>query len=61
MGESAQLAVRDLIRELGEAQNSLQFEMKVGDHCRTCSFYKGMCPAESASGGNEIESSVGSE
>ena len=61
VGESAQAAVRGLIRELGEAQNSLQFEMRVADHCRTCSFYKGMCPAEAASGVDEVEGSVGPE
>ena len=58
VGEVAQAEVRRLIRELGTAQNSLQFDMKVGDHCRTCSFYGGMCPADT-SGGHETEGPVG--
>ena len=56
VGEGAQAAVRRLVRDLGTAQNSLQFDLNVGDHCRACSFYKGMCPAES--GGDQEESSV---
>lgn len=35
----------DLVRELGEAQDSGWFELKEGDHCKSCQFYRGLCPA----------------
>ena len=38
-------AARALISGLRRAQNDLRFDLNEGDHCRTCTFYKGMCPA----------------
>ncbi len=59
VGETAQADVRRLIRELREAQNALRFDMNVGEHCRSCSYYNGMCPA--GSGRDEVEGPVGPE
>jgi hypothetical protein len=37
---------RAAVRALAAAQNSLEFSMKIGEQCRRCSFYKGLCPAK---------------
>jgi ATP-dependent exoDNAse (exonuclease V) beta subunit len=37
--------VHGLIAQLKTAQNSLRFDLNEGTHCRSCSFYKGLCPA----------------
>jgi ATP-dependent helicase/nuclease subunit A len=37
-------AIRDVLR-LRTAQDSLQFDLNEGDHCRACQFYRGLCPA----------------
>ncbi|HVW85156.1 MAG TPA: hypothetical protein VHB50_10770, partial [Bryobacteraceae bacterium] len=34
-----------LITELRDAQDSLRFDLKEGDHCQSCQFYRSMCPA----------------
>ncbi len=40
--DAARLAVR---RNCATAQDRLEFPMKVGEQCRRCSFFKGLCPA----------------
>jgi len=37
-------APEPLIREFREAQSKMQFPLNVGEHCRRCQFYKGLCP-----------------
>jgi ATP-dependent exoDNAse (exonuclease V) beta subunit len=36
---------QQIARDFQDAQSSLQFPMNVGEHCRRCQFYKGLCPA----------------
>ena len=36
---------RGLIGELRAAQNGLRFELNEGQHCYSCSFFRGACPA----------------
>jgi len=38
-------AARTAVRELRNAQDKLQFPLKVGEQCRKCSFWGGVCPA----------------
>jgi ATP-dependent helicase/nuclease subunit A len=37
---------RAAVRALASAQNSLEFPMKIGEQCRRCAFYEGLCPAK---------------
>ncbi len=37
---------RGAVRALAAAQNALEFPLKVGEQCRRCSFYEGLCPAK---------------
>ena len=37
---------RAAVRALESAQNSLKFPMKIGEQCRRCPFYGGLCPAK---------------
>jgi ATP-dependent helicase/nuclease subunit A len=37
---------RDAVRALAAAQNALEFPLKVGEQCRRCSFFEGLCPAK---------------
>lgn len=37
--------VEDLLTGLREAQDTLQFDLREGDHCRACRFHRGLCPA----------------
>ena len=39
------MAARNVVRQLREAQDQLQFPLKVGDQCRKCLFWGGVCPA----------------
>jgi ATP-dependent exoDNAse (exonuclease V) beta subunit len=39
--EGAILTVRRFLND----QNSMQFSLQEGDHCRRCAFHKGLCPA----------------
>ena len=41
--------VHSLIARLKEAQNAPKFDLNVGPHCQTCSFYRGLCPGPEAS------------
>ena len=38
-------AVRNAVRELRDAQDRVQFPLKVGEQCRKCLFWGGVCPA----------------
>lgn len=38
-------AARTAVRELREAQDQLRFPLKVGEQCRKCLFWGGICPA----------------
>jgi ATP-dependent helicase/nuclease subunit A len=38
-------AAREAVRRLRAAQNSLEFPLREGEHCRRCEFYEGACPA----------------
>jgi CRISPR/Cas system-associated exonuclease Cas4 (RecB family) len=35
----------ELVREYQRAQDSLEFRMNEGEHCRRCLFFRGLCPA----------------
>lgn len=37
---------RNAVRALAAAQDALEFPMKIGEQCRRCSFYEGLCPAK---------------
>jgi len=34
-----------VVREFQEAQDRLEFPLNEGEHCRRCSFFKGLCPS----------------
>jgi len=34
-----------IVRDLAEAQNRLEFPLSEGEHCKHCEFFRGMCPA----------------
>jgi ATP-dependent exoDNAse (exonuclease V) beta subunit len=36
---------RQLIADLREAQDRLQFDLRVGAHCESCQFFRSICPA----------------
>ena len=39
-------ATRNLVRELREAQEKLDFPLRTGDHCLRCPYFRNLCPAE---------------
>jgi ATP-dependent exoDNAse (exonuclease V) beta subunit len=39
-------AVHDLIGRLKSAQDHQAFDLNEGPHCRSCAFYRGLCPAK---------------
>ncbi len=41
-------AVKETIGKFLDAQRTLRFDLREGDHCRRCAFYKGVCPAGKA-------------
>ncbi|MCU1335936.1 MAG: helicase/exodeoxyribonuclease subunit [Bryobacterales bacterium] len=45
LGDSDLAAVRNAVRQLREAQDRLQFPLKIGEQCRRCTFWRGICPA----------------
>ena len=45
LDDAAVSAARGLITSLRQAQDQLRFDLNEGDHCRTCQFYKSLCPA----------------
>jgi len=48
--DAAIAGARALIAGLRRAQDSLRFDLREGDHCRTCSFYRSLCPAGRGNG-----------
>jgi ATP-dependent helicase/nuclease subunit A len=34
-----------MVRDLAEAQNALDFPLREGAHCKRCEFFQGLCPA----------------
>jgi ATP-dependent exoDNAse (exonuclease V) beta subunit len=51
--EDAELAeARASVRGFREAQEQLRFDLKVGEQCGKCEFWKGVCPAGRESGGD---------
>jgi ATP-dependent exoDNAse (exonuclease V) beta subunit len=38
-------SARALVSGLREAQDKLRFDLNEGEHCRTCRFYRSLCPA----------------
>jgi ATP-dependent exoDNAse (exonuclease V) beta subunit len=38
-------APAELVARLLEAQNALRFDLNEGEHCRSCAFYRSLCPA----------------
>jgi CRISPR/Cas system-associated exonuclease Cas4 (RecB family) len=45
LGEPELAAARHAVREFREAQDLLQFPLKVGEQCGKCRFFGGVCPA----------------
>ncbi len=41
---------RGMVRALATAQDALEFPLKIGEQCRRCWFYGGVCPAKLAEG-----------
>ena len=37
--------VEDLLAELVDAQDTLRFDLREGEHCHACQFHSGLCPA----------------
>ena len=37
--------VTPLLAQLREAQDQLRFDLREGDHCHSCQFYRSLCPA----------------
>jgi ATP-dependent helicase/nuclease subunit A len=45
LDDSAMANVTGLLTELREAQDRLRFDLHEGDHCRSCQFFRNLCPA----------------
>lgn len=45
VGDPAIEGARELIRALRDAQEQLKFEMREGEHCRACPWFRASCPA----------------
>lgn len=45
LDDAAIAAARSVITRLRKAQDDLRFDLNEGDHCRTCQFYRSLCPA----------------
>jgi CRISPR/Cas system-associated exonuclease Cas4 (RecB family) len=43
--DAALRAAAKLVAQLREAQRSLRFDLREGAHCRSCQFYRTLCPA----------------
>ncbi len=44
-------AARDAVRQLRDAQDRLEFPLKIGEQCGKCPFWRGICPAGKEEGG----------
>jgi CRISPR/Cas system-associated exonuclease Cas4 (RecB family) len=60
LGDVELAAARESVREFREAQERLQFDLKVGEQCGKCEYWKGVCPAGNDAGREEIRSEVAS-
>jgi len=60
LGDAELAAARTTVREFREAQEQLQFDLKVGEQCGKCEFWKGVCPAGNDAGREEIRSELAS-
>jgi ATP-dependent exoDNAse (exonuclease V) beta subunit len=60
LGDAELADARKTVREFQEAQERLQFDLKVGEQCGKCEFWKGVCPAGNDAGREEIRSEVAS-
>jgi CRISPR/Cas system-associated exonuclease Cas4 (RecB family) len=49
--DAALAAARDVVQELKQAQDQLRFPLKVGEQCRKCSFWRGVCEGLKEGGG----------
>jgi ATP-dependent helicase/nuclease subunit A len=45
MDEPSLDEAKDMVRLFREAQSSLRFELREGEQCRRCPYYRGLCPA----------------
>jgi ATP-dependent helicase/nuclease subunit A len=45
LDDNAIANARALVGQLRQAQNELRFDLNEGGHCRSCQFYRSMCPA----------------
>ena len=45
-------AARDAIRQLRDAQDRIEFPVKIGEQCGKCPFWRGICPAGRTAGGD---------
>ena len=45
LDDAAIRGVEHLLTELAEAQDTLRFDLHEAEHCHTCPFYRGLCPA----------------
>jgi ATP-dependent helicase/nuclease subunit A len=45
LDDAAIQKVKDLLAELRTAQDTLRFDLSEADRCRSCQFYRGLCPA----------------
>jgi ATP-dependent exoDNAse (exonuclease V) beta subunit len=50
LDDAAIANARALIAGLRQAQDELRFELREGDHCRSCAFYRSLCPAGRGNG-----------
>jgi ATP-dependent exoDNAse (exonuclease V) beta subunit len=50
LDDAAIASARALVAGLRQAQDALRFDLREGDHCRTCSFYRSLCPAGRGNG-----------
>ena len=48
--DAAVANARALVSGLRQAQDALRFDLREGVHCRTCSFYRSLCPAGRGNG-----------
>jgi CRISPR/Cas system-associated exonuclease Cas4 (RecB family) len=48
LDDAAISSVERLLAELAHAQETLEFDLREGEHCRTCQFYRSMCPSRFA-------------
>jgi ATP-dependent exoDNAse (exonuclease V) beta subunit len=50
LSDAAIANARALVGGLRQAQDALRFDLREGEHCQTCSFYRSLCPAGRGNG-----------